>query len=300
MKRKLVKQGAATMMISLPAKWVKENKLDKGDEINIDQKGNGLLIGLEERKVVREIAIDIKSFTESSIRTAIVSPYRLGYDKIKVNFEDKSVLKVIEDVVDNNLIGFEIIKKSDKECIIENITEPASGQFENIFSKVLMNIEELFLIVYNTLNGKKTEFEDAENKILQFDNFCRRVISKNNFEDNAQLKWAFHSQLFHGQRELYHLLRYLNKNKVKADKISFELLEKCKGIFQELKEAYIGSDLSMLEKIHSTEKDFVYKEGYKALEKANSIVVYHIIASGRAFYLASVPLIGLITGNKAP
>ena len=33
MKRKLVKQGAGTMMISLPTKWIKENNLDKGDEV---------------------------------------------------------------------------------------------------------------------------------------------------------------------------------------------------------------------------------------------------------------------------
>ena len=42
--RKLVKQGAATMMISLPARWIKFNQLGKGDEINLEEKENEIRV----------------------------------------------------------------------------------------------------------------------------------------------------------------------------------------------------------------------------------------------------------------
>ena len=44
MKRKLVKQGTTTLMISLPSKWLKNNALNKGDEIEISDDQNGLII----------------------------------------------------------------------------------------------------------------------------------------------------------------------------------------------------------------------------------------------------------------
>ena len=35
MKRKVVKQGKSTLMISLPSKWVKDNNINRGDEIDL-------------------------------------------------------------------------------------------------------------------------------------------------------------------------------------------------------------------------------------------------------------------------
>ena len=37
MKRKIVKQGSATMTISLPATWIKKFNLKVGDELEIDE-----------------------------------------------------------------------------------------------------------------------------------------------------------------------------------------------------------------------------------------------------------------------
>ena len=50
MKRKLVRQGSSTLMISLPSKWVKSNNLDKGSEIDIDEKENVLEISVERKE----------------------------------------------------------------------------------------------------------------------------------------------------------------------------------------------------------------------------------------------------------
>jgi phosphate uptake regulator len=294
MKRKLVKQGATTMMISLPSKWIRQNNLQKGDEIELEESSNNLIISTEAEKSKRTTEINLSSLTESSIRTSIVNAYRLGYDEIKVNFPDKRTLSIIQNVTDKNLIGFEIIKKSLTDCVIENITEPSSGQFENIFEKVWLNIEELFEIAEEILNGKKHEFEPVEKKIQQFDNFCRRVISKSRLFELSQLRWTFHVELVHGTRELYHMLRYLAKNKIKVDPDTLRLLQNCKEIFNLLKQAYEEKNISLLEKIHEKEKDAVYNKGYSALKKGkNAILQYHILSATRNSYLASSPLIGV-------
>ena len=296
MKRKIVKQGAATLMVSLPSKWCRKNKINKGDEVNIEEKQNNLIVGLEPGKHKTSIEFNISNLTESSIRTLLTNTYRLGYDKVKVNFKDKNAFEIIKETINKNLLGFEIIKKRDNSCEIENVTEPAKEQFDNIFSKIFLNIEELFRLTNLEFQGKKQEFHEIERKIQQFDNFCKRVISKFDIFSDSHLRWSFHVELIHAQRELYHMLKYLskNRNRIKVEKQVHELLEKCEKVFEMLKKAYYEKDILLLEKIHEIEKRFVYKNGYELIIKnKNKILTHHLIGSIRNFYLASSPLMGM-------
>jgi len=294
MKRKLVKQGAATMMISLPSKWIQANELKKGDEIDIEETGNDLHISLDEKQKKLETSLKLISLTETSIRTLITNTYRAGYDKINIEFENNEQFKILKKVIETRLIGFEITKKQSKSCIVENITEPSSDQFDNILNKMFMNIEELFEITKKRLQGEKTEdFEDIANIIQKYDNFCRRVIIKRKLTENrSEMFWSFLSLIIHGQRELY----YLNKSikKIKASKEQQELLEGAYEIFKILEKTYKEKNISLLNKIHEMQKQLIYKKGYSLLNKPNSIITYHLMASIREFYQANSPLSGLL------
>jgi len=292
MKRKLVQQGSSTMMVSLPSKWIKTNQLGKGKEIELEEERNKLVISTDSLQK-KGVELSLVSNSESYIRTILTNMYRKGYEKIKINFKDKSSLKIIEDITERQLIGFEVIKKSEKHCEIENITEPSKEQFENIFSKMTMNIEELFLTTEAFFQGEKREFEETEDKIKEFDNFCRRITEKEGTE-NKELLLFFHSELMHGQRDIYHLLKFLQKNKSKVGKEELELLKKSKLMFSLLLEAYKNKKLETIEKIHELETES-YKKGYLLLEdkKSNPVVIHHLLNSIREFYLASSPLTGL-------
>lgn len=300
MKRKLVKQGAATLMVSIPSKWAKKFNLDKGDEIEVEEKGSSLILGLEGKKAFSETEINLISLTETSVRTLITNAYRLGYDKITLNFEEKATLEIVKDIVEHNLVGFEIIKKESNFCILENITEPSGDQFNNIFSKIFMNIDELFILAEKMMLGEKHQpYRETELKIQQFDNFCRRIISKNNLHEEYLLQWNFHSELIHAQRYIYLMLDYMAKNKVKSDKHEERLIEEAKRMFDTLKEAYNKKDIALLEKVHDLNKEIVYKHCYDAMKKGNEIIINHNLTCAiRGFYLASSPLIGLFISGK--
>ena len=281
MERKIVKHGPSTMMISLPAKWVRKKNLKKGMELDVEEKNNNLIISIDKSKHKSETTINITSKEESAIRTILSNAYRLGYDKITVNFDDKSILKIVSDNTDSTLLGFEITDKSDKSCIIESITEPSLDQYNNIFSKIFMNIEDLFSIAKNLLDGNKEEYENINKKILQLDNFCKRVVVKSsNFENNF-IYWSFHSTIIHASRELYHLFNYLSKNKIKDSETEKKLVDKIHNLFIIIKESYDEKNLEKLEKIHNLEKDITYNFGYKALNKSkNPIVTHHLLIIG--------------------
>lgn len=299
MKRRLVRHGQATMTVSLPAKWLKRFNLKKGDEIDIQEKENHLVLSLDEEKWKTETSLNLSSLEESSIRTMMTNAYRLGYDKIKVTFNNEKAFEAIPELVEKNLLGFEIIQKGKNSCVIESVTEPAKEQFDNIFSKVFMNTEELFNILESALAGNKQRFEDIERKIMQYDNFCRRIIAKRRIYDNNFLQWSFHSSFVHATRELYHLLNYLSKNKIKSQKEELDLFKKVKNMFEIIKRSYIQKDIKLLEKAHELEKEIIYKEGYATLKKSdNPVVIYCLMAAARQFYISNSPLMGIIISRE--
>ena len=42
MKRKVIKLGRATLVASLPSRWVNANNIEPGDEIDLEERGKNL------------------------------------------------------------------------------------------------------------------------------------------------------------------------------------------------------------------------------------------------------------------
>lgn len=298
MKRKVVKQGAATLMVSLPSKWARENHLNKGSEVDIEVVNENLIISSNEIDTKLETEIKLDTDVETSVRTLITNAYRKGYDKITVYFENENQFEILSKTIKTRLIGFDIINKEANVCVVENITEPSEDQFDNILSKVFLSIDSLFEVTENRMNGKKVEenFEDIEERFMKYDNFCRRIISKRKLTmGKAEFFWAFLHLVDHGQRELYHMNKGL-KN-VKVSEKTKELFKGCREMFTLVRKAYYEKSLEIVSKIHLLDKELIYKKGYKALELSKgkeSIILYHLIASIRKFFQTNSPLSGLI------
>jgi len=64
MKRKVSKVGPATLMITLPSKWCKENSIKQGEELDveIDENRNLIVERNKREKKVKEISIDLNKF----------------------------------------------------------------------------------------------------------------------------------------------------------------------------------------------------------------------------------------------
>ena len=60
MKRKVNKVGPTTLSITLPSKWVKENNIKKGDELELDLKNNNISITTGHLKIEETIHSDDK------------------------------------------------------------------------------------------------------------------------------------------------------------------------------------------------------------------------------------------------
>lgn len=301
MKRSLVKQGAATLMISLPSKWIKKFGLGKGDEVDLEETDNHLVISKDGFSAKKKTNIKLSGCTESAINTIVVNAYRAGYDVLNVYFDTEKQYKLVLDSINNYTIGYEVTKKENNFCVVENITEPTEDKFDILFMKMFYNINLLLNNTEERLKGniKFEDYKEVVYKIHQYDDFCRRVISKRNiFGNDSNLFWTFLSMLIHGQREIYNLNKYLDKNEIKFK--DFEFYDKVKKIFKMLEEGYFKKDIAILEKLHDMEKSVIYKDYYGLIKKnkEENIVLSHMAFAIKNFYWASSPLIGYLMGGK--
>lgn len=295
MKRKLVRQGQTTLMISIPQRWSKRFGLSKGSEINLDERGNYLMISPEDK--ISTTQINVTKNSETAIRIAILNTYRQGYDSIKVVFKDESQYELICKVVQDYILGLEAARTSKNSCLLESISEPSAEQFEPMFRKIFLNAL-LMIKKTNERLSRDTPFSDYEQVMLRIhklDNYCRRSISKQRMlTEKAEYYFGFLSHFTHCPRELYHLNRFLDKNKVNIKRIP--LAEMLVSSFSLLEDAYLKKDLSKIEQIHEFNKG-LFSRLYQLLEKNSkeNAVIFHLGAALRNLCLASSPLVGIIS-----
>ena len=153
MKRKVIQIANSTQLISLPRKWSQKYGVKKGDELEVEENGNKIVIGTEKGVSLETVEIDITGLDRSSIMYYIRSIYRMGYDEIKVNFnnpttihyrlnEKKSVIAVIHTEV-NRLVGVEIVQQKENFCIIKDLSpNPPIAEFDNILRRIFLLITD--------------------------------------------------------------------------------------------------------------------------------------------------------------
>jgi hypothetical protein len=292
MKRKIIELGHDCMVVSLPRKWVVENKLKKGDELEIASEGNNLQVSLsEKKKKIQEITIELEDIRETLTRAVIVNNYRIGYDRIILKYSGKK--KELTDIVDKHLLGFDIFQKSDGNYVIESVSEPSYEEFNNIINKV-------FFIMNGIIeNFHKENIQDDVIKIQKYDNFLKRCISKTLFDPKTKMfLWQFLSELTRISKEFQHLGTHL-KVPVTINKYEQKLIGEIKSMMQNIQKAYLTKDMTYIKKLYIEDQKFIDSRKEIFSKIRNPITAYHIVHIARIMFLLNSSLIGIINVEES-
>jgi len=127
-KRKVQLTGGATLIVSLPIRWVREVGLAPGDEVFLaPQPDRSLLLAVQPKTDERIYETSIKLFPgespENNLRL-LIAHYLVGYDIIKLISQkgfSASDRKWIKDAVRQRLIGLEVVEESHNELILQSL-----------------------------------------------------------------------------------------------------------------------------------------------------------------------------------
>ena len=229
MKRKIIKSGRG-FLSSLPIDWIREHKLDSGHEIELEKVGHSLIISPNKPKITERIRLNAHD-TDSLIERLIPAIYRVGYNEIEINYEGSETLKHIQDVLDRELIGFEIIAQGKSSCIIKDISGRDHEAFETLLKRsyllLLSNAKDCSIALKKKDIKKLKEICHRDKNINKLTNFCERLLIKDT--SFTTKKTAF---LFHFIKELENLAdeyKYLSEHHLKTrnfnNKKGIELLD---------------------------------------------------------------------------
>ena len=229
MKRSIVKQGAATLMVSLPSKWTKKYHLNKGDEVDIVEKGRDLLITSEVVPEIRKATINISELKDIW-RRVISALYKAGYDEIKINFSKPEDISKIYSVL-HEFVGFEIISQTEKGCTIKEIVEAKETNFNSITSRTFNMLLSIAEDCSNALKNKNIEIlgtiPERDLIINKYANFCRRIINKGLVNQNDAPMLYYIIEGLESIGDIYKdFARYSFEAKTMPDKKIIEIFER--------------------------------------------------------------------------
>jgi antitoxin component of MazEF toxin-antitoxin module len=293
MKRKLIKQGSGEgLVVYLPREWIKENNLSQGDEVEIENVNESLVIESKDkfRKNEKKINIKILSSNEKIMRIYLKNISELGYHNIICEIDSKENERILSEVVDNHLSNWELIRKSENKLEFEILSETYSKRETIFLEKIFFFIENTLQLLYDSTENKDNlEFKERiiknSKKISTYENICKRNINLKLFDNNKLKLTNLLSYLI----LLDHILLEFSKEKIKEKELLLELL----NLFKETHKIYLKKSNEGFEKINIELQKIMEQEKKNIGEKENSLEHHFYYNISRHIYLITIPLITL-------
>lgn len=187
MKRRLVQQGAATLMVSIPAKWARKFRLKKGDEIEVAETEDTLVLSSEAKARRARLELDVSNFYPL-VKRIVGNKYIQGFDEIVLTSQKPEVLKDVPDVVKAHLLGFEVVEQSRNRIVVKEVSHVAEEEFDVMLRRLFLLVKMMGSDLVSALKSK----EDVDYVVRQdenvnrFANYCLRTINKRAGKSTAE------------------------------------------------------------------------------------------------------------------
>src|SRR3989344_1663086 len=296
MRRKIIKQGVASLTISLPAKWARKNHLTAGSEVDVDESQQGLLIGSVSAPAKKTVWLKITNQNRQDVRVLLSHAYRMGFDTIIVEGAGE-VAQEVNTVTRDLLLGFEVTERAGNQLTVSNLSEPAQEKYDVLVRRSLLIIKEtLQVLAQSVAKGKfnrLSEVEDLKKQQDKFVLFCRRILMRGG-QENSLVQWELLAFVMHIEHAVYYLYSYGSQDDVKPSGQVQELVVLLERYFQLLYDAYSSRDITYIHKINELKKELQFGKCYAALNNSkgkNAVIASHLRELFRLVQIASSPIL---------
>jgi phosphate uptake regulator len=184
MRRKVIKLGENSLLVSLPSKWAREHGIRKGDEVEVSEAQGRVTITTQ--KSAKKDRVIVLSEHPAIAQRQVNAAYKRGIDELEVHFENpKAYAAALEEM--RKLIGFEVVESGKNHGKIKNIATGDVGDFSTVFRRVFLTLLEMSENAgecARTGSGDALEqVKLAENNINRLTDFCKRLLNKQGIGD---------------------------------------------------------------------------------------------------------------------
>ncbi len=259
MKRKAIQLANQTLVVSLPAKWVKQQGIKKGDEIDVEERGRELALSTEKNFQESKKIINIKDF--GIIKNRIILSYYLrGIDELEIKFTNLNQVKEIKERVLNELIGFEIIKQTSDSMILKDISTSSGQDFNSILRRIFLIIDSSAKELVNSSNKRNIEsIILTDSTINRLCYYCIRILNKIGYKDYKKTPSLYSTILIlEWIGDIYkYIAKEIIENKIILTKTDRENLKLINDLFNNIRDILFKQnieDILLLAKNYETLK----------------------------------------------
>jgi len=269
MRRKLVKQGPQSLVVSMPSDWIKKNNLKKGQEVELQEIANNIVVSgkeVVEPKVREPYVLNIEGKDDALVKRYLTMLYRLGYEEIVVTFTKQNIKRLkrekktkVEEFISgtsNRFIGMEIINSEKHKIVLKCFTNTNIQELKSVQRRIFL----LILSFMENMFDKKYDAQMAHDNVAKFINYFFRLL---NATPEASLA---HKELLYGfflvQDRLIDYLQYTHQELCKVKTVSTRV----KKILQELFELY-EDYYHLFYKFEEEDKVKIIKKRFKLSKK---------------------------------
>lgn len=302
MERIVNRAGNSSLTVSLPSKWIKKHRVSKGDSMRVEERGNRLIIYPSSSAHLSEIKeIEIANLDYQFTKLTLNNIFRLGYNKVKIGFNSLAQFEHVQELSNDHMIGFEVTKKAEEYCIIENVVEPDLRKSDLLLRRIFMIIEESLSMVSSDLNGGNLSLasylRQQFNKVDQFANLFMRNINQERYSEKMCVEYLLVHKLLVLEAELLHMYEYIDgcRGSLKVSSDVAALADNMLAAFRRFQESFYGKDFKMLAEVNLIFKRLLYEDVYAGLKKNdNAIIFYHLGVFLRVLTYIISPALGII------
>lgn len=278
MKRKAIQLAKQTIVVSLPTKWVKQQGIKKGDEIDVVEEENRLIIGSDKENEEIKKTINLDDYGVMRNRVVLAN-YLQGIDELELRFSKPEQIKEIKDKITSKLIGFEIIKQTQNSVILKEVAGFSRQDLDAIIRRIFLVIESMTNELLEALKKDQKDLNyivmiDKEiNKLIYY---SIRVLNKRAYKEFKKISFLYSSLLcLENIGDLYRdIAKDIMKYKIKLSKIDLENLKLINELFILFEKTFFNfknENLIELSELYEKIKEKITKYSHKS----NQNIILH-------------------------
>jgi len=186
MRRKVIQIAGSTQLVSLPRAWAKRNNIQKGQEVEVLEEVDRIIITTDKDPTKNIASIDLSGLTPRLADRMLTRAYQLGYDELTIKFDKIEIGIALQNKV-RELLGFDIFEQEEGMLVIKSISSKLDIDFDNALRKTFLianSMAESCLEGFKKNNKNTLEslrYRDLD--LNKFCYFCLRAINKGHYRE---------------------------------------------------------------------------------------------------------------------
>lgn len=179
--------------MSLPSSWVKQAKINAGDEVDVEQNGYTLTVSPPLRATKREpLYMDLDCYSRGLTFGVLNNLYTRGEQEIVFTYHTSEQLRALFEGT-RDLIGFHVIEQTRKTCTVKELAQGNTEDFDALLRRILlllMSVAEEGAEAYKKQD--KEQFKILRTRDITINTLCAYCLRQLNTRAGKSVQQALH------------------------------------------------------------------------------------------------------------